>query len=65
MKERISDEERLTMLMRLIDLDNSGRIEYTEFLIAALNPREYLKQEHYERVFEYFDIDHSGDISYE
>ena len=31
-------------MMRLIDLDGSGRIEYTEFLIAALNPRAYLKQ---------------------
>jgi Ca2+-binding EF-hand superfamily protein len=29
MKERIAAEERLMMLMRLIDLDGSGRIEYT------------------------------------
>jgi calcium-dependent protein kinase len=65
MKGRIVDTERLEMMMRLIDLDGSGKIEYTEFVIAALNPKSYLKREHYERAFEYFDIDHSGDISYE
>ena len=51
--------------MRLIDLDGSGTIEYTEFLISALNPRSFLKASHYEKAFDYFDIDHSGDISYE
>lgn len=65
MKTRITDPDRLDMMMRLIDLDGSGKIEYTEFVIAALNPKSYLKREHYERAFEYFDIDHSGDISYE
>jgi calcium-dependent protein kinase len=64
MKGRIKDEDRLLMIMRMMDLDGSGKIEYTEFLIAAMNPKSYLKREHYERAFEYFDIDHSGDISY-
>ena len=51
--------------MRLIDLDGSGQIEYTQFLISALNPRKFLNESHYARAFDYFDIDHSGDISYE
>lgn len=33
--------------MRLIDLDGSGQIEYTEFLISALNPKAILKSQHY------------------
>ena len=65
MKERVKDEERLQSIMRLIDLDGSGQIEYTEFLISALNPRMMLTAEHYARAFDYFDIDHSGGISYE
>jgi Ca2+-binding EF-hand superfamily protein len=34
-------------------------------LISALNPKIALKTEHYEKAFDYFDIDHSGGISYE
>lgn len=64
MKDRIKDEDRLQSVMRLIDLDGSGTIEYTEFLVASLNPSELLNIEHYCKAFDYFDIDHSGGISF-
>jgi len=39
MKEQIKDEKRLKTMMRLIDLDGSGNIEFTEFLVAVSNPK--------------------------
>jgi len=47
MTEYVKDEKRLKHIMRLIDLDGSGKIEYTEFLVGVTNPKEQLKIEHY------------------
>jgi len=52
-------------LVNVIDTNCSGEIEYTEFLVAGLSSDEFMKREHFEKAFAYFDIDHSGTITYE
>ena len=50
--------------MRVIDTNGSGQIDFTEFIVAALEP-EALTAKHFEQAFSYFDIDHSGSITYD
>lgn len=57
-------EERLNFLMRIIDTNNSGVIDFTEFIVASLEPQQ-LSRTHFEQAFAYFDIDHSGVITYD
>jgi calcium-dependent protein kinase len=45
-----------------IDLHKSGAIDYTEFLAAFLEKRQYLKQSVCWRAFNVFDRDHDGHI---
>jgi len=59
------DEERLSFLMRVIDTNSSGHIDYTEFLVAGINAKDCLTEKHFEQAFQYFDIDHSGAITFE
>ncbi len=49
--------------MRVIDTNGSGQIDFTEFVVAALDP-ENLTKDHFTQAFAYFDIDHSGSITY-
>ena len=58
-------EDRVKFLMRIIDTNDSGHIDYTEFLVAAINPKKCLTVHHFEQAFQYFDIDHSGEITFE
>ena len=46
-----------------MDINGSGKIAYSEFLIAAADKRELLSQENIDSVFKAFDIDGSGSIS--
>lgn len=50
-------------IMRLLDLNKSGVIDYTEFLVGAIDPSEYLTVDNLEKAFHFFDIDHSGVIT--
>ena len=50
-------------LLNSIDLNNSGSIDYTEFVVSALE-KNILKKQHFEKAFAYFDIDHSGGITF-
>ena len=45
------------------DLDNSGTIDYTEFVAAMLNQNKTLKEDHLFAAFSYFDKDGSGYIT--
>lgn len=40
-------EERLKFLMRIIDTNGSGQIDYTEFLVAAIDPKSALNEFHF------------------
>jgi Ca2+-binding EF-hand superfamily protein len=50
--------------MRVIDTNGSGYIDLTEFIVAGLNVKENVTREHFEQAFAYFDMDHSGIISF-
>lgn len=58
----ISDEDVLKMF-RSVDCDNSGYIDYTEFVIAAMNEQELTSNEFLSAAFKMFDKDGSGVIS--
>lgn len=50
-------------LMKEIDTDGSGVIDYTEFIASMLNEEYYTSEERLREVFNTFDIDRSGSIS--
>jgi calcium-dependent protein kinase len=58
-------EGRMSLLMRVIDTNSSGYIDLTEFIVAGLKLKDFFSKEHFEQAFSYFDIDHSGSISYD
>jgi calcium-dependent protein kinase len=59
---RFNNEEILN-LFKTIDVDKNGRIDYTEFLAATLQERNYLQKEKLYEAFCVFDKDNSGHIS--
>lgn len=46
-KKKDISEERVRFLMRVIDTNCSGHIDYTEFLVAGLNPKGTLTEQHF------------------
>jgi calcium-dependent protein kinase len=55
----------LEAIMEAIDADNSGVIDYTEFLSATIDRKSYLKEEVCFTAFSVFDLDGDGKISHE
>ena len=51
------------MIMNVMDSNNNGYIDYTEFIAACLQSYNYLKETHLKSAFTYFDKDGSGTIS--
>ena len=49
--------------MEAIDFDNSGYIDYSEFIIAAIDKNKLLSRDRLERAFTAFDKDGNGRIS--
>lgn len=64
MKER-HNSSQLEELVRSIDTDGSGTINYTEFIAANLDNNIYMKQDKLRQAFRMFDIDGNGKISVE
>jgi len=50
-------------IFKQIDTDNSGNIEYTEFISACIDKNVYLNEEKLKEAFNLFDSDKSGKIS--
>ena len=61
---RISDEE-LCELFKSIDVDQNGKIDYTEFLAATIQKKIYLQEEKLFEAFCKFDKDDCGKIKKE
>ena len=59
------DEEFLEDCFNKIDTNNSGKIEYEEFITAAINKKEFLTVTLMKQAFEHFDIDKTGKITVE
>lgn len=58
----ISDDE-VEKMFKMVDADNSGFIDYTEFVVAAMNEQELNSVEFLRAAFKMFDKDGSGIIS--
>merc|ERR1719235_2403567 len=59
----ISLPEDLTLSMKAVDTDGSGKIEYTEFLAATVDAKLYMKKELLWSAFRQFDKDGDGFIT--
>lgn len=56
-------EAELLDAMNVIDSNQNGLIDYTEFIAACLQSYNYLQESHLRSAFAYFDQDNSGTIS--
>lgn len=57
------DEEELKKIISYTEAqDGSGKIEYTDFIVASLNQKDFIDKERLITAFKYFDIDSSGYI---
>ena len=46
-----------------MDKNKSGKIDFNEFITGMCNRRELFQLQALEEAFDYFDKDHSGEIS--
>lgn len=58
----ISDDE-VDKMFSAVDTDNSGYIDYTEFVVASINEKKLLSHDKLKAAFRIFDKDHSGSIT--
>jgi len=58
----ISDEEVDDMFSK-VDTDNSGEIDYSEFVIATMSEKQILHENKIQTAFKMFDKDGGGSIS--
>ena len=59
----IEAKKEVDRIMSEVDIDNSGTIDYNEFVMAATNRQKMLNKEKLEATFKVFDKDGSGTIS--
>jgi len=57
------NEEEVDRMMKNVDLDGNGVIEYTEFVMATMNEKNMISNEKLRAAFNMFDKDGSGTIS--
>jgi len=58
----ISDDE-VDRMFEAVDTDNSGYIDYTEFVVASINEKKLLSHDKLKSAFKIFDKDNSGNIT--
>lgn len=56
------NSKTLLQLLKAADLDNSGSIDYTEFLAATLDAQVFMRDDYLQTAFNIFDKDGSGKI---
>lgn len=56
-------EEDIEIMFKKVDTDNSGYIDYTEFVVASIDESQLLNKEKLQAAFRMFDKDGSGSIS--
>jgi calcium-dependent protein kinase len=57
------DKDEVEKMFDAVDIDRSGFIDYSEFVIAAMNEKQLLTNEKLQSAFKMFDKDGSGMIS--
>ena len=58
------DEDELDRLFTSVDVDNSGFIDYSEFIMATMNEKKNISEEKLKSSFEIFDKDGNGTITH-
>ena len=58
-------KEEVTQLFHEVDTDNSGGIDYSEWIKATINKKKLLSQKNLKNAFNTFDEDGDGHISLE
>lgn len=61
--ELVNTELDMKLLFDSVDIDNSGFIDYTEFIMASLQGEALVSQDKLEVAFRKFDLDRNGRIS--
>ncbi len=56
-------EEEVNIIWEQIDVDGSGEIDYSEWVLAAANKEKLLTEKRLQQAFNMFDVDKSGYIS--
>lgn len=54
--------DTLLEILKAADTDNSGSIDYTEFIAATLDAQTYMRDDYLRTAFDMFDKDGSGKI---
>ena len=60
---KIMSDEEVEQMFNAVDTDKSGFIDYSEFVVAALNENQLTTNEKLQAAFKMFDKDGSGMIS--
>ena len=60
---RIINDEEVEKMFMMVDSDNSGYIDYSEFVVAAMNEKSLTTNDKLQTAFKMFDRDGSGVIS--
>jgi len=60
---KVMSDDEVEKMFKSVDSDNSGFIDYTEFVVAAMNEQELNSNEFLQAAFKMFDKDGSGVIS--
>ena len=61
----VEAKKEVERIMKEIDIDGNGTIDYNEFVMAATNRQKMLNKEKLEATFKIFDKDGNGSISKE
>lgn len=56
-------EEQVDAMFKAVDIDGSGSIDYTEFVMATMNEKDLITNERLKAAFRLFDKDGNGTIS--
>ena len=59
---KVQNIDELLESLKAADTDNSGTIDYTEFIAATLDSQVYMKDQYLKAAFDMFDKDGSGAI---
>jgi len=62
-KAGLKETENLLQIMKEVDSDGSGVIDYTEFLAATMSKRQYFQEDVCWAAFRTFDLDGNGKIT--
>ena len=61
--KKFMDENEIEKIFKEIDINNSNKIEYTEFISALIGKKKYLKEEKLLEIFKTLDKDGNGKIT--